>query len=93
MTTTAAVAAAVATRTLAAGAGTGVAAGFATGTEVAELAGQFGIERIVERHGDTIGGRCGSGSRGGRTLTTGAAVAVAATVAAIAITTVAVATV
>ena len=28
-----------------------VATGFAAGTEVAELAGQLGVERVVERHG------------------------------------------
>ena len=45
--TTAAAAIAAAVTTVAA---TGVAACFATGAEVAQLAGELGIERVVERH-------------------------------------------
>ena len=63
-------------------ASTGVAAGFATGTEVAQLAGELGVERIVKRHGDgAIHGRCRGRSRGRRTLGTVAALAARATVA------------
>ena len=40
----------------------GVAAGLAAGAEVAQLAGQFGIERVVERHGHRTIGRRGRGA-------------------------------
>ena len=50
MTTTAAIAAVVVT------VAAGVAASFATGAEIAEVAGQFSVERVVERHGDAVGG-------------------------------------
>ena len=52
MTTTAAIATVVV-----AAASTGVAASFATRAEIAEVAGQFSVERVVERHGNAIGGR------------------------------------
>ena len=68
----------VATAVIATVATTGVATGLATGAEIAELAGQFGIERIVERDGDaldagTTGGSCRRGNR--RTLAAGATIA------------------
>ena len=55
MTTTAAVATTIAT--IATTGVTGVTAGLAAGPEIAEVAGEFSIERVVERHGYTIG--CG----------------------------------
>ena len=60
---TAAVAATTATaagRTATVAAGTGVAAGLATGAEVAQLAGELCVERIVERHDVTDRSRRGS---------------------------------
>jgi len=52
MTTTAAIAAVVITV-----AATSVAASLATGAEIAEVAGQFSVEHVVERHGNAVSGR------------------------------------
>ena len=64
-TTVAGTAAIIATRATIAFATTisGTATGLATGAEVAELAGQFGVERVVEADGKrTIAGRRGLSS-------------------------------
>ena len=85
----------VATAVISTIAATGVTTGLATGAEIAEFAGQFGIERIVERDGDALdaGTTGGSRHRGNRstlaawaTITITAVTVTAATIIAVSIT-------